>query len=145
MPTGWAFVFSLGRMEYRARARVPLETVDIPSHSVLGACLPLPGAADTWRSAHREYEHECPLLPREEPHADATRNVGRNACRRSPHVHPNRPCQSIPAGDAGELRRAGGRLRLPYAHPWRSREISVLLGARLYPGDGIARRDGGAP
>src|SRR5918912_3580624 len=102
MPTGWAFVFSPGRlMEYRARARAPLETVDIPSHSVLGVCLPLPGAAGTWRSAHREYEHECAWLLREEPHADATRNAGRNACRRSPHIHPKSPGQRIPAGDAG--------------------------------------------
>src|SRR5882672_7476686 len=80
---------------------------------------------------------------REKTHADATRTPDRSDCRRSHHALSNRFCQSPTAGDAGEFRRARRRLRLPYPHPRRPGEISVLRRPRLYAGDGAARGDGG--
>ena len=56
----------------------------------------------------------------------------------------NSPRQGVAALDAGEFRRSGPRLRLPHPHPRRPGEISVLCGARLHAGTGVARRNGGA-
>src|SRR5258708_5970326 len=80
---------------------------------------------------------------REGTHADATRTPDRSDCRRSHHAHSDRFRQSLAAGHAGEFRCARRRLRLPYPHPRRPGEISVLRRPRLYPGDGAARGDGG--
>ena len=52
--------------------------------------------------------------------------------------------QGVAALDAGEFRRAGRRLRLPYPYPRRPGEISVLFGPRLYARTGVARGNGGA-
>ena len=57
---------------------------------------------------------------------------------------PQCPRQGLAAVNAGEFRRSGPRLRLPYPHPRRPGEISVLLGARLYAGTGVAGGNGGA-
>jgi len=47
-----------------------------------------------------------------------------------------RPGEGVPAGDAGEFRRAFGRLRLPYPHPRRPGELPYFLRARVHAGDG---------
>src|SRR5258706_4984853 len=143
----------------RSTPRISAPTVPVGTTSISNATdisfLPLRPTA-TVAQLSGPFNARCrPRLPgyiirirrdstREKTHADATRTPDRSDCRRSHHARSNRFCQSLAAGDAGEFRRARRRLRLPYPHPRRPGEISVLRRPRVYAGDGAARGDGGA-
>src|SRR6202022_5182639 len=77
-------------------------------------------------------------------HANATHPSPRNDRDRDCHADQKAICQGGATRDAGQLRPASWRMRLPHAYSRRSREIPVLSRARLYAGGGAARGNGGA-
>ena len=81
----------------------------------------------------------------EASHADPPHAPRRRARHRSHPASPHEPCHRVPARHAGDLRGAGGRLRLPYTHSRRPDTFSFLCGPHLHPGACVTGRDGGAP